>query len=230
MKSLAVVLPGVLLLAGAVSAAPIAGYDFDGHPGALTPSVVDSGVTATDVSFGHLGAGESSGLVTGLIFNASPNAISQAFAVINQSYFEFTITPDSGFGMNLTGLTYQVASGDPNQRSGELARSSVDNFTSNLTTAAPTPYPGFTDVTVDLSGAAYQNLTSSVTFRVYGYNTGQLTSGILLFRNLSLAGTVFGVNSTSETPEPSSLLLLLAGSFAAFTVIRRQKLLQSQLQ
>ena len=167
--------------------------------------------------------------MTGLIFNASPNAISQASAVTNQSYFEFTITPDSGFGINLTGLTYQVASGDPNQRSGELARSSADNFTSNLTTAAPTPYPGFTDVTVDHSGAAYQNLTSSLTFRVYGYNTGQLTSGILLFRNLSLAGTVFTVGSTSATPESSSLLLLLAGSLAAFTVIRRQKAAQKVL-
>ncbi len=104
-------------------------------------------------------------------------------AVTANSYFEFTVTPDST--VNLESLGFDVARGGGSSPRGWGIRSSLDNYTTTIDTAdVPTVRTNFTSVAVDLSGPDYQNLSSPVTFRVYVYAP---TSGNSLeFDNITL--------------------------------------------
>jgi hypothetical protein len=77
-------------------------------------------------------------------------------------YFEFTLTPNSGAKINFLNFTYKgTASG-----SGPATfafRSSLNGYTTNIGT------PSATGTTIDLSTADYQEITSPITFRFYGW-------------------------------------------------------------
>lgn len=106
-------------------------------------------------------------------------------------YFEVTLTPDNGFDVTLTSISFQV------QRSGTgmrtyAVRSSVDSFASNLPASISPANPNLSvqadsvfyynydslssrqnGSMITLSGAAYTNFTDSITFRFYGWNAEQ---------------------------------------------------------
>lgn len=81
-------------------------------------------------------------------------------------YFEFVLTPNSGKEINFinfiyTGRTVNFFDIPPTNI---IIRSSLDGFSSNIGA------PALTGVnTIDLSGAAYQKITSAITFRVYAW-------------------------------------------------------------
>ena len=89
-------------------------------------------------------------------------------------YFTFTLTPNSGFKIDFASFVYtsQASSGTPSF----AIRSSLDAFTANIGT------PTTTGTTINLSAATYQNITSAITFRFYGFN-------------FTAAGTTFSINS-----------------------------------
>ncbi|MFM9984311.1 MAG: T9SS type A sorting domain-containing protein [Flavobacteriales bacterium] len=80
----------------------------------------------------------------------------------NNDYFEFTLTPASGYSIHFTSFAYtgQVSAGSPSF----VFRSSIDSYTANIGT------PTTSGTSISLSASAYQNITSAITFRFYGYN------------------------------------------------------------
>lgn len=159
-------------------------------------------------------------------------------AVTNNDYLQFTITPTSGYQLDLSSISWAAAASGyaanatpPNLpaagrfESRWTARSSLDGFTTDIgssykqspTTAGTgtSPYEVFTFAL----GSAFQNLTSTITFRLYasgsfldsnGAATGvigtQDQNGIHRLDNLIVNGEV------EVIPEPASAIALMAMS------------------
>ncbi len=83
-------------------------------------------------------------------------------------YIEFTLTPVSGYEIDFTSFTYtgQVSTGTPTV----VLRSSVDGYTSNIGSAT------VSGTTISLTGTAYQDITSAITFRYYAYGLAATTT------------------------------------------------------
>jgi hypothetical protein len=156
----------VTLVAASIFANTITGT----NPGLTSPyttgQTVNSHITVS-------GIGRGAGL-TGASTNDIYNASAWSTGAIDLAdYFEFTLTPNTGYQINLSSFVYtaQVSSGTPTIN----FRSSADGYTANIGSATTT------GTTISLSGAAYQNLTGPITFRMYGYG-------------FATAGTTFSVN------------------------------------
>ncbi len=174
----------------------LGGYNFGASVASptLNPTTVGSNVSATPVS-------ADSGLALDLSSPATqpPSApylrttfitasTTPAAAVTNNADFKFTLTADAGFLLNLSSFTFDVMRGGAGTPRGYVVRSSVDNFASTLGQAdVGTVRPTFTNVTIDLTGAAYQSL-GSITFKVYGYSPA--TGSSVDYDNLLVNGTV----------------------------------------
>lgn len=107
------------------------------------------------------GIGRGSG-ITGTNANNRYNANGWSTSGIDMNdYFEFTLTPNSGYKINFVSFVYTgaLSSGSSTHE----FRSSVDGFTASI--GSPTA----AGTTISLSGAAYQNITAAITFRLYGY-------------------------------------------------------------
>lgn len=89
-----------------------------------------------------------------------------ANAINLNAYFEFTLTPASGYKLNLSGFSYTAGPGlDFIQPVRAFAfRSSLDGFVGNIGN------PDLDGTTISLSASQYQNITSPITFRLYAYN------------------------------------------------------------
>lgn len=110
------------------------------------------------------------------------------------AYFEFTITPNSGFEMNFVNLNFKTGfSGAPNNTP-FVIRSSLSNFTTNI---AFTKENVFAPVIVDFSAAAYQNVSTAITFRIYPFGSTH-TSDTFMIYEFSFSGTVTPVLKTVD--------------------------------
>lgn len=82
-------------------------------------------------------------------------------------YFEFKLTPASGYKINFTGFTYVGGGGiDLTPPNNFAFRSSLDGFAANIGT------PTLAGTTINLSAAQFQNITSAITFRLYAWRSG----------------------------------------------------------
>ncbi len=176
------------------------------------------------------GIGRGSG-ITGNAGSNRYNAANWSTTGIDlNDYFEFTLIPNAGFLINFTSFVYsgQVSSGTPTFK----FRSSVDGFTADIGT------PTTAGTTISLAAGAYQNISSSITFRFYGYNfagTGttysindftfngtcipgpSLSSGALTgFGNVCI-GTVPGVNIFTISGSSLTGANITVGALAGFT-------------
>jgi hypothetical protein len=100
----------------------------------------------------------------------------------SNKYFEFTLTPNSGFQINFSSFVYN------GQASGTGAtttafRSSLDAFTSDIGTASST------GTTISLALPSYQNITSTITFRIYGWGASA-SGGTFSINDFTFNGTV----------------------------------------
>ncbi|MEX0653001.1 MAG: PEP-CTERM sorting domain-containing protein [Phycisphaeraceae bacterium] len=212
-------------LAGAPSAAnadEIAVYDF-GTVAAPTYNSADADANSTATAFTRAaGLGTSgdnwpntlNGINTGdgnpaPEFAQKPTGVanSQAEALSNDSYWSFTISPNTGFHVDLDSLTFDVLVANPSFPINYYVSSSVDGFDSpigGVVTGATGNYTVARDP-IDLSGAAYQSLTETVEFRMYLWSpeSGGTAGSRWGFDNVTLNGSVI--------PEPASLALLGAG-------------------
>lgn len=84
------------------------------------------------------------------------------------AYFEFTLTPSSGYLIDFVSFVYagQVSSGSANF----AFRSSLDGYASNIGT------PNANGTTISLAAAAYQGVSSAITFRFYVWGTAALNT------------------------------------------------------
>lgn len=139
----------------------------------FTVSSNDSSITAGTVTEGSLSlfSNTTVGAATDPILVANPpdsdsNTASEAIG--NDSYFFFAITPVSGSTMSLTTLTFNIARGGASTPRGYDVRSSADGFAATLGSAnVSTQRPTFTPVSIDLSGASFQSVSGTITFRIY---------------------------------------------------------------
>lgn len=151
---------------------------------------------------------------------------SEAAAITDGDYYAFTLTPSAGMRLNLTNLTFVT---DATQgvtgltyTANFVVRSSLDGYSSNIAAFSDGPSTSnasvFTQQTIDLSGAAFQNVATPITFRIYLYHTGAdatNTQAITRSDTYVLNGTV------SAVPEPSTAML--AGAGLALVGLRRRK-------
>jgi PEP-CTERM motif len=195
-------------IAPSAQAEIIVQYDFntDFSPTTLAPNVVAS--PASGAPSVPMFAIVSTGGNTYAQLMPFPGATTGATAVSTNSYFQFTVGPAAGFGLDLTTLEFDSSRGGAATPRGWVIRSSLDGFASNLAgpTDVPTADPIFTHYSIDLSGSAFQDLTSPLTFRIYSYVVDP-SFQVMEYDNLTVNGAV----ATAAVPEPSSLALLVVG-------------------
>ncbi len=100
-------------------------------------------------------------------------------------YFEFTLTPATGYDIDFSSFDYTAQSSSSGPVSFSF-RSSVDAFGSDI--GSPTA----TGTTISLTGSAFQNITSPITFRIYGYGA-TLATGTFSINDFTFSGSVGAV-------------------------------------
>jgi hypothetical protein len=105
-------------------------------------------------------------------------------------YFEFTITPNSGYTIDFINFTYKAQVSAVAGPLNFAFRSSLDAFANNISTpfiantgleVTPTP--------INLSDVDFQNITSSITFRFYAWG-GLATTGTFSINEFTFNGIV----------------------------------------
>jgi hypothetical protein len=119
------------------------------------------------------------------------------------AYFEFTLTPTGVCDIDFVSFVYTGQSSGTGATSAAF-RSSLDGFATNIGAAT------ITGTTINLSGAAYQNITNPITFRLYGWGA-------------SAGGGTFSVNDftfngTTACGPPSTTITTTTLSSSSFTV------------
>jgi hypothetical protein len=119
-------------------------------------------------------------------------------------YFEFTLTPNSGYQINLTSFVYtgQASGTGP---TATAFRSSIDSYTSDIGTAT------ITGTTISLASPSYQNIVSSITFRIYGWGASA-AGGTFSINDFTFNGTV-----TTTCTSPSTQASLFTSSLITST-------------
>lgn len=228
----------LLTVSGAAHAAVLAQYTFQDSTTASSDTDPDS--TASNISGGTgisptisgsaangnpaPGYVDQVGTGSGVGDNSAPD--DEQFALDNDEYFSFTVTPTTGNRLNLAQLAFDADSegtGFATPDDDWALYTSVDSgdFSSVATSQAidrgGIPRNSFTTQTVDLSDAKFQSLTAPVEFRLYVWMTRTQTNSVKELRldNFELTGTV--------VPEPSSLALLGLATVAAATARRRRE-------
>ena len=119
------------------------------------------------------GIGRGPGIVGTAAANRYNANTWNAAAFDPSKYFEFTLTPNPGFMINFSDFIYNSQVSNL-IISGFAVRSSVDNYATNIGT--PVSGTGSTQSTISLTGAAYQGITSAITFRVYAWGATATTT------------------------------------------------------
>ena len=181
-------------------------YNFAGNVGneaSEPPSTVGPNVTASSLTRGG-GLGTTT---TANTFSSNQFATGTALTLSNADYLSFTITPNSGWQLNLGALTFTDSRSSTGPQSFSI-RTSLDSFGSETFGYSST---GTTNVNRSFNfatlGDTYQDISSSIEIRIYGYNAGGSTGRYSLVNSLTLEGTV------TPVPEPSTYA---AGALAVF--------------
>ena len=111
-----------------------------------------------------------------------------AAAIDVTDYYSFTVTPAAGVSMRMTALELDERRSGSGPRTWAV-RSSLDGFTTDLATfAVPDDTNTRTNQRIDL-GAAFNNLTTAVEFRIYAYGA-ELAGGTWRIDNVELTGVL----------------------------------------
>jgi hypothetical protein len=204
------------------------GLSGDNNAIALAPAISDLNVTNPGIT----GAGgleiyrvrDPNGAYGSLVLLSANDdqGANTADSFANGGYFSFTVTPNSGFEMDLTSLDFLVATGGTTETRLYEIRSDLTGVTSLAGPVSPTGTradgkAGMDVVSIDLTGfSALQNLTAAVTFQFITATTGNFNAS-LEWDDIALNGTV------SAVPEPSTYAML-AGLLALGLVMVRRRL------
>jgi hypothetical protein len=225
---------GFMPMAGS---ATLVTYDFPAA--AITPTTTAADTLAGNFTFGTSspdpdGRVAASGNDGGNVFYEPANGTADSnasSAITNNFYSAFTIEPNSGFALNLSTLTFNYGGTSDvtvSFTANFFVRSSTDGFAADVGTTfsksipANLSIPAYTLASIDLSGAAFQNLSAPVTFRIYAFADNYSGSFVIADRPridaINLAGTVGAI------PEPSSAaLMIVAGGMAGVCLRRRMR-------
>lgn len=100
-------------------------------------------------------------------------------AVNTSMYLQFTLTPSAGYQLDISSLVIRLRRSNTGSPAGSgptawALRSSLDGFTTDITSGTNTH--NYADYTIT-PGAAFTNLYTAVTFRLYGYNSTVSSGG-----------------------------------------------------
>jgi autotransporter-associated beta strand protein len=179
------------------SSGNVASFDYNGAPITnltVSPIVKAAGITTSSSSGNFRATNWSTG------------------ALASDDYIEFSLTAGTGFVIDMTSITFGVGRSGTGTRSWEW-KSDVDSYAGAISTYTtvndgltntsgvltnPDANSSWTGNILDLSGAAFDGL-SSVTFRLYSYNSKANTGTAGLQGPLFFSGTL-----VADTPTPSS--------------------------
>lgn len=195
----------------------LAEWNFEGEVN--TPSFTEMNITAGNATFGSN--------ITSITYPAgdgSTDAYSgtpwpTALALDANSYLEFTIAPQAGYMMTLASFDLKHRRSSTGVRAWEI-RSSLDNYLMVLASGTIPDNTNWHPATCVLP-AEMTDLTSPVTFRIFGFNAEALT-GTWRFDDVSVGGTVAAI----PPPVPLSGWALVIGLIliASFAIIRYRRL------
>ncbi|GEP51974.1 hypothetical protein FNO01nite_26460 [Flavobacterium noncentrifugens] len=163
----------------------------------------DAHVTAT-------GIGRGAGLVSATESGSYSVTSWNTSAVDNTAYFEFTVTPNPGYRINYGTLEFNIGfSGGPNNA--PLAvRTNLSSYATNI----PFSRASFSvPVVIDLSASAYQQVNSSMTFRIYPYGSANISDRFTIY-DFAFKGSVAPLCNLG-LPEGNSQQLFQPGSTLA---------------
>jgi hypothetical protein len=175
--------------------AQIITFSFTGAAGNEATFAVDSQPVNAVASDMGRGTGVNASSASGTF---SANSWSMGGLDIND-YFTFSLTPDPGFQLTLTQLQLDERRSGTGIRDWSL-RSSLDSFAADIGAAFSVPDNTSTraNQSVDLTGGLFDDLSSAIEFRVYGYNA-EASSGTWRLDNVDLFGTITPVPEISGT-------------------------------
>lgn len=224
-------------------------YTFDSvktTTGTTDPSFVPTATGVTFGSFSSVGASANPNAAGRFSFTGWSIGSTGGFADTLYSgmtgaldagkYYEVTISPNSGFGVNLDTIRFSARRSPTGPRSYSV-RSSVDGFTSNISNAVLPASPWISiqgtneffyrhDTTANglntingnfifLTGGTFSNLSSPVTFRFYFWNA-EAAAGSFFIDNVRINGSTISLNPTiSSQPQDQ---IVCVGSTASFSV------------
>jgi PEP-CTERM motif len=216
------------------SAAVVLQYTFDGAGGVGTASPTTTGTNVTNASNVTIGVttplieiSNTYGYTTGYVIRQptstggatgtnNPDNVRTA-QTVNQ-YLEFSLRAADGYQLDLTSLDFLAAKGGASNPRGWGLLTSVGGFDATSTIVGQsdvtTQRTTWSPFSVDLSGASFQGLTNTLTFRIYNYAQGMGQS--VEFDNITVNGTVDAV----AVPEPAALGVL---GLASLGLIRRRR-------
>jgi autotransporter-associated beta strand protein len=168
-------------------------------------AITKNGVTTTSGSGNFRATNWPTGATTGS--NVFTGSIDLA------KYFEFTLTPDAGYELAMSSLTFGIGRSAAGTRQTEW-RSSIDGFASTISTYSnvnagltntggvltnPDSNSNWNGNILDLSAPAFQSLSTAITFRVYFYNTESTSGTAGLQGPLSFNGTLTATGPATFT-------------------------------
>jgi hypothetical protein len=206
-----------ITLNGAVEEDPIL-VKYTAPGGSFTPTTIGDNVLAGNLNdFGSSGDLQPGvGMPDTVFLQQNGVATDPSQAVGNNQFFQFSLTAATGMELDMSSITFDAARGGASTPRGWVVRSSLDGFSSDIgTDVVPSQNPNLTAFGIDLSGLSlFQNVTSQVTFRIYGYAP---TTGVgMFYDNIAVHGSVQAV------PEPGTLAVLGIGALVALRRRRRQ--------
>jgi len=158
----------------------------------------------------------------------STTEISLANAIAGGHYIEISISATAGYELNLSSIEMNGQTSGTgwtdavfmSSIAGYTAGNELDTVTgiADVTGGLDTDASGW-GAPIDLSGAAYQGLTGTTTFRIYGWGATS-GAGVSYIRNLS--GDDFVING-SVVPEPATIAMFGIGGLIAFIVRRSSR-------
>lgn len=193
-------------------------YTFDSvntSSGLIDPTPVPVGTGVTFGDFSAVGTPSNPTATGRFSFTHWPNGAVNSvdsYSTLTGSidvaqYYEVTITPDPGYLMDLTAVTFSVFRSGTGIRTYSV-RSGADGFTANLPASI---FPANTKLnvqtgdvffwnqdatttnqngsTITLSGAEFTSVSSPITFRFYAWNA-EGTSGTFSIDNVTISGSV----------------------------------------
>jgi len=194
---------GLLLLGHADGQTTVATWSFNG----TTAGTVGSGahLTAANVT---VGSDIGSTAFNGAEYYGQDGWPTTTTLDAN-AYFQFSVTANSGYSLVLNTVNLTIRHSNTGSGAGSGAqswslRSSLDGFASDIQTGTMTENYGTVAVTLP---AAFQSIPSTVSFRLFGYNSltttggfnrfvtdniniqGQTPSGVLAVQSLTLSAT-----------------------------------------
>jgi hypothetical protein len=154
-------------------------------------TLVGTGGTHNTVS-----TADFSGSVPARAFNGGTEYFGEngwpAGAINNNMYLQFSISPNAGYQLDLSNIVLTIRRSNTGSPAGSgpvswSLRSSLDGYATDI--AANSLTHTYNNYTVTL-GSSFINLYSTVTFRLYGYNTAVPSDGTsrLVVNNISIDG------------------------------------------